>query len=252
MKIDKIMNFFLVPSGLLLLALIFHYSGRFNRLLFPNPFLVIKAFVLAIFSSEIQRNLGLTLSRVFISLIISVLLGIPVGLILGYYTRVYDAFEFSLDFFRSIPVTAIFPLFLLFFGVGDYSKIMMGMWLATLIIIIGTTSGVRYASRAYTDLARVYRLSKKYVITDIIFPGALPGIFSGIRVGVSLVLIVVIVSEMFIGSVNGLGHLILDAQLSYDISQMYALIIMTGVIGFGFNKIFLILEKRVLHWTRNV
>ena len=140
---------------------------------------------------------------------------------------------------------------MLFFGVGNLSKIALGAWIATLVIIVNTSYGVRHANKSYLKMAKVYNTSKKYIFTSVIFPGALPNIFSGLRIGVSLVLIVVIVTEMFIGSVNGLGHAILNAQFSYEIPLMYALIILTGVVGYLLNRIFLLIEKKTIHWTEH-
>ncbi len=82
----------------------------------------------------------------------------------------------------------------------------------------------------------------------VIFPEALPQIFSGFRVAISLSLIIVIVTEMFIGTNAGLGKRIIDAQLVYQTADMYAAILMTGVVGFLLNKIVMSIENRVVHW----
>jgi len=170
-------------------------------------------------------------------------------LFFGYFEKIYSMFEFIIDFFRSIPVTALFPLFMLFFGIGNLSKILLGAWMVSLIILVNTAYGVRHSNKSYIKMARVYKTTKKYLFTNILFPGALPSIFSGLRIGASIALIIIIVTEMFIGSVNGLGHAILDAQLMYKIPKMYALIILTGVLGYTLNKIFLAIEKNKIHWT---
>ena len=251
MRYNKLKSYTIVPVGIFLVALLIFYLGIFNKLMFPNPFIIIKQFLALIISREIYSDLFLTLSRVILGTGISILIGVPFGLVLGYFNKLYDMFEFVIDFFRSIPVTALFPLFMLFFGVGNTSKIMLGAWIATLIIIVNTSYGVRHANKAYLKMAKVYKISKKYTLSHIVFPGALPNIFSGLRVGVSLVLIVVIVTEMFIGSVNGLGHAILNAQLMYNIPEMYALIIITGILGYLLNRLFLALEKRTIHWTES-
>jgi len=249
MKCDKLKSCVIVPIGLFLVAILLFYLGIFNKLMFPNPIFVFQRLFELIISKEMYSNLFLTLNRVILGTCISILIGVPFGLVLGYFSKLYDVFEFIIDFFRSIPVTALFPLFMLFFGIGNTSKIMLGAWIATLVIIVNTSYGVRHANKAYLKLAKIYKTSKKYVFLDIVFPGALPSIFSGLRVGVSLVLVVVIVTEMFIGSVNGLGQSILNAQLKYEIPEMYALIIITGILGYILNKLFLILEKRTIHWT---
>ena len=242
---------YIVPISIFLAALLIYYLGIFNKLMFPNPFSIIKQFFVLMISKEIYSEIFLTLNRVILGTIISILIGVPFGLVLGYFTKLYDMFEFIIDFSRSIPATALFPLFMLFFGIGNTSKIMLGAWIATLVIIVNTSYGVRHANKVYLKMAKVYKTSKMYILLHIVFPGALPNIFSGLRIGVSLVLIVVIVTEMFIGSVDGLGQSILNAQLTYNIPKMYALIIITGMLGYLLNILFLTLERRIIHWTEN-
>jgi len=251
MRYDKLLQYLVMPLSLIVAALIIYHLGLFNRLMFPNPVSIVKQFFALLLSSEMYTDLALTLSRVISGTAISILFGIPAGLILGYFNRIYTMFEFLIDFFRSIPATALFPLFMLFFGIGNMSKVLLSAWIAMLVIMVNTSYGVRHANKAYLKIAKVYNTSRKFLFMNIIFPGALPSIFSGLRIGVSLVLIVVIVSEMFFGSVNGLGHAILDAQLRYQIPEMYALIIITGLIGYALNKLFLSIEVNLIHWTRS-
>jgi NitT/TauT family transport system permease protein len=91
--------------------------------------------------------------------------------------------------------------------------------------------------------------SKWRVFRDVMFFESLPQTFVGLRMAVSSALVVIIVAEMFIGSTNGMGHRIIDAQQVFDLQQMYASILMTGVVGYGFNVFFLALEKLIVHWA---
>lgn len=84
---------------------------------------------------------------------------------------------------------------------------------------------------------------------DVLFFESLPQTFVGLRMAVSLALVVIIVAEMFIGSMDGMGHRIIDAQQVFDLQQMYASILMTGGVGYGFNLLFIALEKWVVHWA---
>ena len=248
---SKLESYIIVPITLVIIAMLIFHLDIFNKLMFPNPLIIVKQFFVLIISKEMYSDLFLTLSRVILGTCISILIGVPFGLVFGYFNKFYDMCEFVIDFFRSIPATALFPLFILFFGVGNTSKIMLGAWIATLVIIVNTAYGVKHANKAYFKMAKVYKTSEIYILLHIVFPGALPNIFSGLRIGVSLVLIVVIVAEMFIGSVNGLGHSILNAQLTYNIPEMYALIIITGILGYLLNRLFLALERRTIHWTES-
>ena len=97
--------------------------------------------------------------------------------------------------------------------------------------------------------ARVMGASKWQVFRTVMFFESLPQTFVGLRMAVSLALVVIIVAEMFIGSTNGMGHRIIDAQQVFDLQQMYASILMTGMIGYGFNVLFLTVEKHAVHWA---
>ena len=247
--LNSLVRFFAVPIGLMGIILVVYYLGVFNKLLFPNPLCVWGSFFAVLLTPDFYFDFFVTFLRVVVAIFFSIFIGIPIGLFLGYYKWVYDNFEFLIDFLKSLPVAALFPMFILFFGIGDMSKIVSGAWLTSLIIIVNTSYGVRHARRSYVDVARVYSVGWSYKFTQIIFFQALPNIFSGIRVGVSISLILVIIFEMFVGSNFGIGYSIMEAQFAYRIPEMYALILMTGFLGYFLNKILVNVEKRVVHWT---
>lgn len=248
---NKIFSYLLVPFCIFLFWIFLYYIGIFNKLMFPNPISVIIEFIKLFSNKILLLDLSKTLLRVINASIIGIFIGVPFGLFFGYFKKIYSLFEFMIDFFRSLPATALFPLSMLFFGIGDLSKIFLTAWMVSLTILINTAYGVKHANKSYLKMAKIYKLDKRYLFNHIVFPGALPNIFSGLRIGVSLTLIIMIVAEMFIGSVNGLGYAILDAQIRYDIPRMYAIIILTGILGYGLNKILLLIEKKTIHWTNN-
>jgi|SRR3989338_2705810 len=247
---NKILEYILVPVLIFISFTLIYHLGIFNKLIFPDPLRIIAEFIRLFSNVEILDDFAFTFLRVITALAISTLIGIPIGLILGYFERAYKMLEFAIDFFRSIPAVALFPLFLLFFGIGDISKILLSVWATTFIIIVNSSYGVKHATKVHIKMAKVYSTSSRYLFKDIIFPGAMPHIFSGVRIGASISLILVVVTEMFMGSVNGLGHAIIDAQLKYEIPEMYAIIILTGIFGYLLNKVLLVIEKRKIHWIR--
>lgn len=247
---NKILSYLVIPVLLFIIWYAIYIFRIFNPLMFPNPFNIMLEFFRLFSDNEILFDITRTLWRVIGAIIIGSLIGVPLGLLFGYFKRLYAMFGFVIDFFRSIPATALFPLFMLFFGIGNLSKIALTSWMISLIILVNTAYGVRHSNKSYLKMAKVYDVKKSYLFTNIIFFGAMPHIFSGLRIGVSLALIIIIVTEMFIGAVNGLGNAILNAQLIYDIPKMYAIIILTGVIGYFLNKIFLFIEKKQIHWIK--
>jgi NitT/TauT family transport system permease protein len=175
-------------------------------------------------------------------------IGIPIGLVLGASERFYRSVEFVVDFFRSTPSTAIFPLFLLLFGVDDRTKIYVATFAAALAIIFNVAYGVMNARKTRLQAARLMGATRLHVLLVVLLE-SFPQTFIGLRTGVSLSLIVVIVAEMFIGAKDGLGDSIFEAQQMFDMPQMYAAIFASGVLGYGLNLMFRLIERRIVHWA---
>ena len=171
------------------------------------------------------------------------------GILLGANERVYRSVEFVIDFFRSTPASAMFPLFLVIFGVGDRTKIYVAAFGATLVILFNVAYGVMNARKTRILAARVMGASRWRVMRDVILMESLPQTFVGLRNGVSLALVIVVVAEMFIGSTDGLGHRVFEAQQMFEMPEMYASIFASGALGYALNLLFLVSEKSFVHWS---
>jgi NitT/TauT family transport system permease protein len=190
-----------------------------------------------------------TFYRMMAGYLIAVGIGVPLGIVLGYWEKIYDSVEFIIDFFRSFPATAMFPLFMLAFGLGDGSKIALVVFGCALLILVNTTYGVHGGSRTRKMVAETMKASEAYIMTKVVLPEALPQIAAGLRLALSLSLIIVVVLEMFIGTTKGLGYLIYNAHMTYQIADMYAYIVLAGLIGYFINQGFVKLEDKVIHWA---
>jgi NitT/TauT family transport system permease protein len=219
-----------------------------SPLLLPTPQAVGLKIIFLFSSGVIIPDIFFTFYRVLLGFIIACLIGVPLGLLMGYSNKIYYSLEFVVEFFRSIPATAFFPLFLLCFGIGDQSKIALITWAAGLVLIINSMYGVHFGKELRIKSAKTMGISGWQLFKNIIFPEALPQIFSGMRIAVSLSLVVGVVAEMFIGTSSGLGRRIIESQLVYKIPEMYATIFVLGILGFLINKGFIFLEKRVVYW----
>lgn len=215
----------------------------------PDPFTTIQKLVGLILSGSVIGDLISTLMRVALSFGIATVLGVPLGLALGRAEKAYRSVEFIIDFFRSTPATALFPLFLLIFGITDASKIAVTAFASMLIIIFNTAYGVMHARKSRVLAAELMGANRSQIFRWILFWDSLPQTFVGLRSAVSLSLVVIIVTEMFIGTISGLGRRIIDSQITYEIPTMYAVILLTGIVGYLLNLIFLVIEKRFLHWS---
>ncbi|MGB0697076.1 MAG: ABC transporter permease [Rhodospirillaceae bacterium] len=217
--------------------------------LLPSPFATLSDTWKNIISGNMMEDFYYTFVRVFYALLVASLAGVPIGIVLGVNDKIYRSVEFIIDFFRSTPATAMFPLFLLLFGLGDFSKIAVAAFAGWLIVVFNVAYGVMNARQTRMLAARSMGASKLRVFFDVVFYETLPQTFIGIRTGISISLVVIIVAEMFIGATDGLGHRIIDAQISYNLTDMYGSILVTGAMGYGLNILFLILEKYLVHWA---
>lgn len=238
-------------SALLFLIFFWYIITRLelvNALFLPSIPHTLRAFQKMIVTGELFSDISFTLYRAMSGFGIACLVGIPLGLCMGYSQKAQHFFELIVDGARSVPVTALFPLFFLIFGIGNTSKIAVVFWTCVTIIALHAMLGVHAGSQVRMKAARTLDVSGFFLFRSFVFPEALPNIFSGMRITSSLSLVVVIVAEMFGGAVQGIGYRIMNAQLVYNIPEMYAAIFVAGILGFGINSIVAHVEKRVVHW----
>jgi NitT/TauT family transport system permease protein len=224
-------------------------GGWVNKDLLPAPIETLRDTASNIWSGSMTKDFVRTLVRVAYSIVIAIVAGVPVGIVLGAKAAVYRSVEFIVDFFRSTPATALFPLFLLLFGLGDLAKIAVAAFAAWLVIVFNVAYGVMNARQTRILAARSMGASSLRIFRDVIFFETLPQTFVGLRTAVSLALVVIIVAEMFIGATDGMGHRIIDAQISYSLTDMYGSILVAGAMGYGLNLALLFLERSVIHWS---
>jgi NitT/TauT family transport system permease protein len=238
--------------GPILLILIWAVASQLqlvDKFFLPDPFTTIGKLFKLLGSGVIIGDLISTLERVVIAFIIALVIGLPLGLLLGRSEKIYRSVEFIIDFFRSTPASALFPLFLLVFGITDTSKIAVAAFASMLIIIFNTAYGVMHAKKSRVLAAQIMGATKAQIFRWILFWESLPQTFIGLRSAVSLSLIIIILTEMFIGTTSGLGRKIIDSQITYEIPTMYATILLAGIVGYLLNLLFIVAEKRFLHWS---
>ena len=239
---------FIGPFALILIWYVISAFQWVNPFFLPTPWNVFLKLKELLLSSGVYAHIGNTIYRMFTGYFLAILLGIPLGIAVGYWEKVYNSLEFVIEFFRGFPATSLFPLFMLAFGIGDAAKIAIVIFSCSLVITINTLYGVRNSSKTRQMVAETMKAGKTYIFTRVILPDALPYITAGLRTALSITLIIVVILEMFIGTEKGLGHLIYNAHMTYQIPEMYGTIIITGLIGYGMNKGFIKLEEEIIHW----
>jgi NitT/TauT family transport system permease protein len=195
------------------------------------------------------QDLGMTLLRTLAAFIIGAAIGAPLGLGLGLQRRIYDVMQVPVDFIRSIPVTALFPVAMIFFGIGDSAKLATVTFACALIILVNSAGAVRNLDPTYAHLAQLLRLSAAKRLWSITLPAALPEIANGLRVAASISLILVIVLEMFVGSDAGLGRRLYDDQQLFRVVDIYSTLLLIGFLGYGINAALVMAQHRWVHWA---
>jgi ABC-type nitrate/sulfonate/bicarbonate transport system permease component len=174
-------------------------------------------------------------------------IGVVLGLILGRSAKAYDYVSPTISFLRSIPPPALLPVFLVLFHIGTQ------MQLATIVfgviwpVLLNTIDGAHTLDETVVETTRSMRLSRTRFLATVVFPAALPKIFAGLRVSLSLALILMVISEL-VGSTNGIGYRMILAQRNFAITEMWAGIVLLGILGYVLNVLLLAVQNRVIGW----
>ncbi len=223
--------------------------GLIKQILLPSPWDTLGALASGLAGGPLLRDFLVTVERTIEAFLIGAIIGMPLGVLLGSNERAYRSVEFLVDFFRSTPSSALIPLFLLIFGISDINKVAIAAFGVFLIVVFNSAYGVINARKQRVMAAKVMGASRWRIFKDVLIWESLQPSFVGLRSGISMALVIVIVAEMFIGSEDGLGHRIIDAQQVLNVQSMYAAILSAGIMGYVLNILFLFLERRIIHWS---
>ena len=224
-------------------------AGLIKAILLPTPSSTLVTLVSGLAGGPLLVDFLVTVKRTLQAFALAAVVGMPLGVLLGSNERAYRSVEFLIDFFRSTPSSALIPLFLLIFGVSDINKVAIAAFGALLIVVFNSAYGVINARKQRVMAAKVMGASGWRQFRDVLVWESLQPSIVGLRSAVSMALVIVIVAEMFIGSENGLGHRIIDAQQVLNVKSMYAAILSAGALGYALNVLFLVAEKRIVHWS---
>lgn len=229
-----------LPLGLpvaIIAWLLMEIAGLTHPLFFPDLTKVVVSLGRQLSDFPLWHDVGATTSRAIIGLALSCLIGLPLGLFLGRHFALYRHAALPIDFIRSIPAATLFPLFILVFGIGDASKIAVVCYGCTFIILVAGIYGARSVlpSDARVAALRSLRARPIHIYRFVILPVALGSILSGLRIATSVAFVLVVITEMFLGSNDGLGKRIYDTYLAYKIPDMYATLMILGCLGYAAN-----------------
>lgn len=241
----------LLLAGLLLLWEWLARAGLVYTVYMPPVSRILGTLVELILSGELPAALAVSLGRGAVGYGLAVLMGVPLGVAIGFYRRAFHLFEPLIELLRPMPPPAVIPMAILFLGIGNEMKVFIIAFACFFPILVNTAHGVRSVEPVLLATARTFGLNDGQTLRAVVVPSAAPAIAAGLRISLAIALILVVIAEMVAGN-NGVGFLILDAQRAFRVAEMYAGIFALAIVGYTLNRLFVWAESRALAWHRGV
>ncbi len=223
------------------------WAGAADSFLVPTPSEVAERARDVWPSSSFLSEVGQSMKRYAVGFAIAAVIGIALGLLVGTSHAARRTLDPFLECLRAVPAIAIVPAALVILGYGDASRIAVIAFGLCFPILVNTAEGVRGVPLEVRDTASMLRVGSIERVARVYVPAALPSIMAGLRIAVSLGLVLVIVSE-FVGEQNGIGYYLIRRQSEFDYPGLYAGILFLGLLGYVLNRLFLVAERRILAW----
>lgn len=240
----------LIP--LLVVGLMWEGISRLNivsSIFIPPPSEVLYFLVEDVTNGIILFHIGVSLKRAFIGFAVAAVISIPFGLLIGWKRFLYRIFEPLIEVLRPIPGLALIAPSILFFGIGDLTNIFVVIYGCFFVMLINALYGVYGVDRIMMLSMRSMSASEKDIFTKLVLPSAMPYVFAGMRQAVSVMLIIVVGSEMIVSGA-GLGFYLLESERTFRYQFMYGTLMVLGLLGYALNQGFLLIERKLLHWTK--
>ena len=224
--------------------------GFVSGTVLPSPLLIVQSFVKLLMSGELFEHLGISILRAFVGFLLGAGIGLSLGLIVGFSKHSEGYIDPTMQILRTIPNLAVTPLFILWFGFDELSKILLIAFASFFPIYVNTFNGIRSVDAKLFDVARVLEFSKRKQLTRLIFPASLSSILLGLRLSLGAAWLSLVVAELM-GSSSGVGYLIMDARQFSQTEKVFVGIIIFGIVGKLTDSFVKLLEKRLLKWRNS-
>ena len=223
-----------------------------SPLFLPSPTLVFETFLQLLENGFQGRSLGqhvaISLYRFAVAFTACILIGVPLGLAMGMNRRIRAIIEPPIQAIRPVPKIALLPLFLIWFGIGNLSKIIVIAAPVFPIIAIASMQAVRSVSEKKIQAALSLGASRWTIFSRIVLPASLPGIFTGIRVSISIAVTMLVAAELTATS-EGIAWMALTAAEFLATNIVIVAVVIMALIGFTLDRLFWLLETRIVHWS---
>lgn len=218
---------------------------------FPAPAMIGDAFVENWINETFLTDVLPSLGRLGLGILLAIVLGIGVGVLVGSIKWLRELLEPAFEFFRAVPPPMIVPVLVMVLGADDTMKVVVIAAGAMWPILLNTIEGVRAVDQVQRETARAFQLPRWHRLCFITLPSASPQIMAGVRQSLSVALILMVISEMFLAS-SGLGYRIEVFKQNYAYAPMWSIILLLGLVGVLLAVLFQIAERIVLTWYRGL
>ncbi|HEY2530427.1 MAG TPA: ABC transporter permease [Xanthobacteraceae bacterium] len=224
------------------------FGARVDASLFTTPSAIVTAAVDMIGSGELWKYLWPSLVVLAMGLTLATVVGIAVGLLLARYWLLDVAFGSYITFLYSIPSVALVPLIVLWAGFATTAKVIILFLFAFFPMAINTYQGVKNVDPKLIEVGRAFRASERQLWINIVLPGALPFIVTGLRLAVGRGLIGMVLADLYT-AISGIGYLIVRTASTYEVDKMFVPIVTLGLLGVILTALLRVLELQVAPWT---
>jgi NitT/TauT family transport system permease protein len=223
--------------------------GWVDRAFFPQFTEVMSTWWELLVGGELWQHFRASILRSAAGFGLALATAIPLGLLIGWYPLAREMFTPILELFRNTAALALLPVFILFLGIGEVSKIAIILFACTWPVLLNTISAVKNVDPLLVKSARSMNISSLKLFYKVIIPASVPTIFTGIRMAGTGAILVLIAAEM-VGAKEGLGYFITYTQYNFLIPEMYAGILTISVLGLIINQLLVSLERRFSRWKQ--
>ena len=237
-----------------LVLLIWEFGSRNNPALqsyLPPVSRILSSLGELILSGRIVSHLMITVSRFLQGYLLAASIAVILGTVLGYFRLAHSLFEAVIEFLRPMPSVATIPVAVLLLGISAAMIVAVTVYASLWPVLINTIDGVRHLERTLINTGRTFGLNRRKILWLVVLPAAAPYIITGLRISLSIALILVTTAEMIAGS-RGLGFFILDQERSMNSGNMYAGVILVSALGYLLNRLFVLGEGWAMNWRRGM
>jgi NitT/TauT family transport system permease protein len=239
-------------AAVVLFLLLWEYGTQYlldpaRKVFLPPLHVVLQAWWGLVEDGQLQQHVAASLTRSVIGFSVAVVAGIGLGLVVAWYDGLREFLTPLLEAFRNTAALALLPVFVLLLGIGETSKISIVAYASFFPVLLNTIAGVRTVDPLLVRAARSLGLGSLRLFQKVVLPSAVPTIFTGIRMAGTSSILVLIAAEM-VGAKAGLGYLIVNAQSSFQIPDMYAGILTVSLFGLLVNVLLVRLEQHFSRW----